>query len=161
MTKVACEFAYSLRRDLWTVLWIGVFLTGSEASTGAARTSMAHLSVPPSEQLVGHKEMGLASVYADRHDGYVTASGQIYDKTKLTTAHKRLPYGTRVKVTNPRNKKSVILLVNDRGPVPRARILDISPAAASRLGFSAHGVHEVTLEVVKAGDGKVTKLAHR
>jgi rare lipoprotein A len=91
----------------------------------------------------------------------VTASGQIYDRAKLTTAHKTLPFGTKVKVTNPKNNKSVTLLVNDRGPVQGARILDISRAAAFRLGFSNRGVHEVTLEVVEVGNGKTTTATHQ
>jgi len=116
------------------------------------------LSASASAQSVGYKETGLAAIYSDARDGHVTASGQIYDKAKLTTAHKTLPYGTKVKVTNPENDKSVILVVNDRGPLQRARILDISPAAASLLGFS-DGVHEVTLEVVEVGSGKATSAA--
>ena len=119
--------------------------------------SMVALSMSASAQPVGYKETGLAAVYADALDGHVTASGQIYDKAKLTTAHKTLPFGTKVKVTNPKNNKSVILLVNDRGPVQGGRILDISPAAASRLGFHDGGVHEVTLEVVEVGSGKTTR----
>jgi rare lipoprotein A len=66
-----------------------------------------------------------------------------------------------VKVINPKNNKSVILLVNDRGPVQAARILDISPAAASGLGFSGRRVREVTLEVVEVGSGKTTRAAHQ
>jgi rare lipoprotein A len=123
--------------------------------------SMVALSMSASAQPVGYKETGLAAVYADALDGHVTASGQIYDKAKLTTAHKTLPYGTKVKVTNPKNNKSVILLVNDRGPVQAARILDISPAAASGLGFSSRGVRKVTLEVVEVGSGKTTRAAHQ
>jgi rare lipoprotein A len=123
--------------------------------------SMVALSTSASAQPVGYKETGLAAVYADALDGHVTASGQIYDKAKLTTAHKTLPFGTKVKVINPKNNKSVILLVNDRGPVQAARILDISPAAASGLGFSGRRVREVTLEVVEVGSGKTTRAAHQ
>ena len=114
-----------------------------------------------SAQPLGYQEMGLAAVYANALDGHVTASGQIYNKAKLTAAHKTLLFGTKVRVTNPKNSKTVILLVNDRGPVQSERILDISPAAASRLGFSSRGVREVTLEVVGVGSGKVTREAHR
>jgi len=123
--------------------------------------SMVALSASASAQPVGYTETGLAAIYADARDGHVTASGEIYDKAKLTTAHKTLPYGTKVRVTNPKNDKSVILIVNDRGPVQPARILDISPAAASRLGFSDGGVHEVTLEVVEVGSGKTTSAARQ
>jgi rare lipoprotein A len=119
------------------------------------------VALSTSAQSAGYEETGLASVYADVLDGHVTASGQIYDKAKLTAAHKTLPYGTKLKVTNPKNNKSVILIVNDRGPVQPARILDISLAAASRLGFSSRRVRKVMLEVVELGSGKTTKLAHR
>ena len=101
-------------------------------------------------QSVGDTETGLAAVYADSLNGHVTASGQFYDRTKLTAAHKRLPFGTMIKITNQANGKSVIVRVNDRGPVQVERILDISPAAADRLGFS-HGVRRVRLEVVEVG----------
>jgi len=141
---------------LWNGLFIVVFVIGSETSARPSLTLMVAASLA---QTVGYTQTGLASVYADAHDGHITASGQIYDKAKLTTAHKTLPYGTKVKVTNPKNNKSVILLVNDRGPVQGGRILDISPAAASRLGFRGLGVHEVTLEVVEVGSGKTTKSA--
>lgn len=112
-------------------------------------------------QSVGDKETGLVAVYTEALHGHVTASGQVYDKAKLTAAHKTLPYGTKIKVTNPKNNRSVTLRVNDRGPVQAGRILDISPAAAARLGFSPRVMREVTFEVVEVGKGKSTKKAAR
>ena len=150
-----------LRPVLGTVLSIGFLLVESEAFATPALTPKAALSMVSSPQSLGYRETGLAAVYADARDGHITASGQIYDKAKLTTAHKTLPFGTKVKVTNPKNNKSVILLVNDRGPVQNARILDVSSAAASRLGFSGRGVHEVTLEVVEIGSGETIRAAHQ
>lgn len=93
-------------------------------------------------------ESGLAAVYSDRLNGHRTASGKRYSRTAMTTAHKTLPFGTRVKVTNKHNSKSVELIVNDRGPKQAGRVLDISPAAAKALGISRHGMAEVTVEVV-------------
>lgn len=104
-------------------------------------------------QSVGDTETGLVVVYADSLNGHVTASGQIYDRTKLTAAHKRLPFGTMIKITNQANGKSVIVRVNDRGPVQVERMLDISPAAAGRLGFD-HGMLRVTLEIVEVGTSR-------
>ena len=104
-------------------------------------------------QSVGDTEIGLAAVYADSLNGHATASGQTYDRTKLTAAHKRLPFGSMIKVTNRTNGKSVIVRVNDRGPLRAGRILDVSPAAAERLGFS-RGVCHVTLEVVEVGTSR-------
>ncbi len=103
------------------------------------------------------KETGLAAVYTDALNGHVTASGQIYDKAKLTAAHKTLPFGTTVRVTSTANNKSVVLRINDRGPTQAARVLDISPAAAARLGFSPRVMREVTVEVVALGSGKTTR----
>jgi rare lipoprotein A len=108
-------------------------------------------------QAVGEKATGLAAVYADKFDGRITASGQVFDQTKLTTAHKTLPFGTKIKVTNPKNNRSVVLRVNDRGPVQADRILDITSAAAKKLGFSPKVMREVTYEVVAVGNGKTTR----
>ena len=155
----------TFRTVLWTILVlcsavvIDVFAAAVEAPGSPALGRIPALSASFAQR-VGYTERGLASVYSEARNGHVTASGQIYDKAKLTAAHKTLPYGTKVNVRNPDNNKSVILLVNDRGPVPRGRILDISPAAASRLGFHARGVHEVTLEVVEFGSGQIATSAH-
>jgi rare lipoprotein A len=93
-------------------------------------------------------ETGLAAVYSDRLNGHKTASGTRYDRYKLTAAHKTLPFGTRVRVMNTRNGKSVELVINDRGPREANRILDLSPAAADALGIPHKGLAEVKLEVV-------------
>ncbi|GEM_PF-1179208 len=93
-------------------------------------------------------ETGLAAVYSDRLNGKRTASGQIYDRNKLTAAHKTLPFGTQVKITNVKNQKTVTVRINDRGPTQAGRILDISPRAAKALGIRPQGMAEVTAEVV-------------
>jgi len=93
-------------------------------------------------------ETGLAAVYSDRLNGHRTASGERYDRDKLTAAHKTLPFGTQVKVTNTKNQKSVTVRVNDRGPTQAGRILDISPRAAKALGIRPMGMGEVSMEVV-------------
>jgi rare lipoprotein A len=93
-------------------------------------------------------QTGLAAVYSDRLNGRKTASGARYDRNQLTAAHKTLPFGTRVKVMNTRNGKSVELVINDRGPHEANRILDLSPAAADALGIPRKGLAEVKLEVV-------------
>lgn len=113
-----------------------------------------------SAQSAGDKETGLAAVYSDKLNGHVTASGVKYDRNKLTAAHKTLPFGTRVKVTNEKRHRSVTLRITDRGPVQAGRILDISPAAAKKLGIGAHSMREVTMEVVEVGKGR-THHAHR
>jgi rare lipoprotein A len=105
----------------------------------------------------GEKETGLAAVYSNALNGHTTASGQVYDSSKLTAAHKTLPYGTKIKVTNTKNNRSVIVRVNDRGPVQAGRMLDISEAAAARLHIGKNVMREVSLEVVSVGSGKTSK----
>ncbi len=77
-----------------------------------------------------------------------TASGERMDPSKLTAAHPRLRFGTRVEVTNPRNGKSVIVRINDRGPFVKGRVMDVSKAAAQRLGMIRSGVARVCYRVV-------------
>ncbi len=92
-------------------------------------------------------EVGNASFYAHRFHGRSTASGERYDETKLTAAHRTLPFGTRVRVTNLENGRSVMLRVNDRGPHRKSRVIDVSYVAAKRLGFVRDGVARVRVEV--------------
>ena len=87
-------------------------------------------------------ESGIASVYA--YSGSKTASGERANPTWLTAAHRTLPFGTKVRVTNKRNGHSVVVRINDRGPFVRGRVIDVTPAAARALGFS--GLAPVTLE---------------
>lgn len=90
---------------------------------------------------------GTASYYADSLQGNSTASGEPYDKDALTAAHRTLPFGTRVKVTNLENDKSVVVRINDRGPHVENRIIDVSGAAARKLGMTSSGTAQVKLEV--------------
>jgi peptidoglycan lytic transglycosylase len=86
---------------------------------------------------------GLASVYA--YDAQKTAGGEIANSGKLTAAHRTLPFGTKVRVTNTRNRKAVVVRINDRGPFVKGRVIDVTPVAAKALGFS--GLASVTLAV--------------
>ena len=99
-------------------------------------------------------QTGKASYYADKFEGSPTASGEKYRGTRMTAAHKTLPFGTKIKVTNLANNESVILEVNDRGPFVEGRILDVSKAAAEKLGFFNQGIADIKIEVVNPGDGK-------
>src|SRR5262245_36722606 len=92
-------------------------------------------------------ETGIASVYA--YGGGKTASGQRAQPGGLTAAHRTLPFGTMVRVTNKRNGNSVMVRINDRGPFVRGRVIDVTPAAARVLGFS--GLAPVTLAVLGRG----------
>lgn len=93
-------------------------------------------------------EIGLASFYSDKFRGKITASGEVYDQRKLTAAHRTLPFNTRIRVTNLNNKRAIIVKVNDRGPFTKDRILDLSKAAAIKLGFIKNGVTKVMLEIL-------------
>lgn len=94
-------------------------------------------------------ESGKASYYGtDYKTGRKTASGQIYNKNKLTAAHKKLPFGTKVKVTNLNNNKSTVVTINDRGPFVKGRVIDLSVAAATEIGMLKSGVSEVILEIL-------------
>jgi rare lipoprotein A len=86
---------------------------------------------------------GKASYYADHFNGRTTANGEKFQQTKLTAAHKSLPFGTVVKVTNLQNGKSVKVRINDRGPYAQGRIIDLSKKAATRIDMVQKGVLEV------------------
>jgi rare lipoprotein A len=118
------------------------------ASAFAAPPAASPPSPPTPAAAAAAEETGLVAVYSDRLNHHKTASGKVYDRTELTAAHKTLPFGTRVKVTNTRNGKSVVLTITDRGPREAGRILDISPAAAHELGMLRGGLGQVKLEVV-------------
>jgi rare lipoprotein A len=116
------------------------------------------------------EEFGKAGYYADSLQGRKTASGELYNKTELTCAHKSLPFGTKVRITRLDNKKSVIVRVNDRGPFVDGYVTDISRKAAESIGLLRDGVTRVKLEVVEAAssarvaaetDGNTTLLVKR
>jgi rare lipoprotein A len=105
-------------------------------------------------------QTGKASFYADKFEGRTTASGEKYKHGKLTAAHKVLPFGTKVRVTNTANNQSVEVTINDRGPYVDGRIIDLSKSAAQKLGFINQGLADVTVVVIDAGDGKTSDI-HR
>jgi rare lipoprotein A len=91
---------------------------------------------------------GVASYYADKFVGKSTASGDTYHHHKYTCAHKTLPFGTKLIVTNPANNKSVEVVVNDRGPFVKTRVIDLSKAAALELGIVQKGLAYVECQIV-------------
>jgi rare lipoprotein A len=101
-------------------------------------------------------QSGKASFYADKFEGAPTASGEKYRHNKLTGAHKTLPFGTKVRVTNLSNNKTVDVVINDRGPWVDNRVIDLSRSAAEKLGFVNQGLADVQIEVLDAGDGKTS-----
>jgi len=116
---------------------------------------------------VGMKQRGIASWYGSDFHGWLTANGEIYNMRAMTGAHRTLPLGTVVRVTNVKNGKQVRVRINDRGPYVNGRIIDLSYAAAQKLGMMEDGVAAISLEVVgnhgtqlmTAEDRSVTALA--
>ena len=115
---------------LWTLLSI------------AATTPLA-----ATEKVVSTRQ-GRASFYCNSLHGRKTASGERYDKNEFTAAHRRLPFGTRVRVTNLLNRRAVIVTINDRGPFARNRKIDLSRAAARELRLIERGIAPVRVEVL-------------
>ena len=121
---------------LWTA-FLTLFSLAGCATTGG-----------PHAAGVRRAEVGLASYYAPRYHGARTASGRIQNDNALTAAHRTLPFGSRVRVTNLRNGSSVVVTVIDRGPFVRGRIIDVSRHAARELGFLREGTARVRVEVL-------------
>jgi len=94
------------------------------------------------------RDEGVASYYGREFKGRRTASGERFDPKALTAAHRTLEFGTRVRVTNLENGRSVVVRINDRGPFKRDRIIDVSRAAAQKLGFVRDGTAPVRLEIL-------------
>ena len=94
----------------------------------------------------GYDETGVASYYGARHHGKRTASGEPFNQNALTAAHRDLPFGTRVRVTNLSNDKSVVVRINDRGPHTRGRLIDLSRQAAEQLGMLRSGTAKVRVQ---------------
>jgi rare lipoprotein A len=110
---------------------IGLLMLASCATTPAPTTES------------GGAEVGIASYYADRFHGRQTASGERYDRNAYTAAHRRLPFGTKVQVTRLDTGSSVEVRINDRGPFVKGRVIDLSYAAAKKLGMLRRGVVRV------------------
>jgi len=100
------------------------------------------------------QQRGRVSMYGNDFAGKKTASGDPFDPKALTMAHRTLPFGTRVRVTNLENRQSVEVVVNDRGPFVAGRIADLSEAAARRIGMIADGVVDALLDILQPGKGR-------
>ncbi len=103
-------------------------------------------SVPGASNEVSGTEIGLASFYSESYNGKKTANGEIYHSSDFTAAHKKLPFGTKVKVTNLSNGKTVKVRINDRGPFIAGRIIDLTRAAAKKIDMIDAGVVKVRIQ---------------
>jgi rare lipoprotein A len=121
------------------------------ATAGAASATegpKSRKSAPSSPKREKSYQLGKASWYGKPFHGHATASGEPYDMFQFTAAHRDLPLGTWVKVTNLRNSRWVMVRINDRGPIPVSRIIDVSYGAAAMLEFRHAGVEQVRLDIV-------------
>jgi rare lipoprotein A len=117
-------------------------LLGAAFSVQAVERQRASVSSP-------HIEKGTASFYGRNMDGHKTACGGTYVASEMTAAHRTLPCGTKIRITNTKNDRSVEVTVNDHGPTSRKRIVDVSLAAAEKLGFVKQGTTTVAVQIVK------------
>lgn len=112
-------------------------------------TSCAKVDYKRDSDWIGYTEHGIASFYARNFQYNRTANGEHFDHHSLSAAHKKIPFGSKVKVTNIKNNKSVVVRINDRGPFVRGRVIDLSRYAFSQIGNTKVGIIKVKLEVVE------------
>jgi rare lipoprotein A len=138
MTVVRCKFRF---------LAVALFLVAALLFSGCAkkRVPLRRQVRPPS---IDRVYVGLASFYGPGFAGRKTASGQIFDPQAMTAAHRTLPFGSRVRVTNLKNNRAVVVKITDRGPNKKSRIIDLSVRAAKALDMLVDGVVRVRLEVL-------------
>jgi len=115
--------------------------------------SLLAADVFASAALSVYKSSAVASYYADKYHGRKTSNGEVFNMYDLTAAHKSLPFNTKVKVTNLSNGKSVVVRINDRGPFVKGREIDLSKAAAVKIGMIKSGTAKVSLEIIGGSDG--------
>ncbi|TFF22088.1 septal ring lytic transglycosylase RlpA family protein [Jiella endophytica] len=115
-----------------------------------AAPALTQAPLVSAEAFAGAKQAraGNASYYGKRFHGRRTANGERFNMNAMTAAHKSLPFGTKVRVTNRRNGKSVVVRINDRGPYAHGRVIDLSRAAASRIGMLNSGTAPVKIDVL-------------
>lgn len=120
-------------------------------TTGWSRKQIESIKNHPNTQI------GIASYYGKKFHKKRTANGEIFNMYKVSAAHKSYPLGTKVRVTNLENGKSIKLAINDRGPFVKGRIIDLSYKAARKLDFVNQGTVKVRIDVIRLGDNKYYK----
>jgi len=136
------------------ILTLGASASSTDAPIGANGAATTP-SIPKTAKPKHWFQIGQASWYGRYFHGRKTAAGETYDMNGLTCAHRTLPLGSWIRVTNLKNRKSIFVRVNDRGPVPENRIVDLSYGAAQRVGIA--GIGKVKLETVRNGDPEMAK----
>ncbi len=145
-SSAAAPDATTVRVDPATSAAVIEFVPIQPTTEVTAAIPAAPAASDPQETTLGR---GSASYYAARFDGQRTASGERFDNDDMTAAHRTLPFGSLVRVTNPGNGRSVVVRINDRGPFTRGRLIDVSRAAAVELGMIARGHATVELALIE------------
>lgn len=147
------------RMTVWLVVWLLVMVCCADAQ--AKRRSSARNSKQTSstvdrsspqtarETTSGVYQRGIASWYGKEHHGGPTASGERYNMWSMTAAHRRLPFGTVVRVTDERSGRQTVVRINNRGPYVAGRVIDLSRAAADELQMAGRGLTRVTLNIIE------------
>ena len=139
---------------VWTILpTVGFSQTDTAVFSMNDTGDLSPFFLNPQKQQKNKVLFGVASYYGDKFEGRKTASGDIFNQQKMTAACNKLPLGTRIRVTNIRNGKTVEVVVNDRLHPKMKRIVDLSKSAAKKLDYVNHGLTKVKVEVI----GKVNK----
>jgi len=135
-------------RIIGAALAIMIGVAGAQAAAPGDHADAASTATPQHKIRHHWYEFGVASWYGHFFQGKTTASGEPFNEDALTCAHRTLPLGSLLRVTNLRNHRSVVVRVNDRGPVPQDRVIDLSHAAANMLGFGQKGLAPVKVELI-------------
>ncbi|MGA9118462.1 MAG: septal ring lytic transglycosylase RlpA family protein [Bacteroidota bacterium] len=130
------------------VLAVLVFIVAGCAG-GSPRFTSRDRTTPATKNF---EQEGMASYYADEFHGRKTANGEVYDMNSMTAAHQTLPFNSLVKVTNLENGRTATVRINDRGPFKDNRILDLSLAAAKKLGIIVNGTAQVKIQILELGE---------
>ena len=147
-----------MKKILWVLLLIAglfgctpapIYRSGTASTSPVRETAAEQKTQPPAKTEPGPLavQQGLASYYGREFHGRKTANGEIFDMEAMTAAHRTLPFGTMVKVTNLKNDQSVTVRINDRGPFVEGRLIDLSQGAAKKIGID--GVEQVRLEIIQ------------
>ncbi len=128
-------------------LFVLVPLLAACSSTLPSSAGLVGAEIRPASR-AAYNERGLASWYGERYHGRTTANGERFNMNAMTAAHRSLPFGTRVEVTNLLNGRSVVVRINDRGPFIAGRIIDLSRRGAERLGFLNKGLADVRVVAI-------------
>lgn len=133
-----------------TVLFLMVLIVFISFGCGSKKSSKGYKYSDELKNVDGFTQTGIASWYGDKEHGNIAASGERFSMYDYTAAHKSLPFGTVVRVTNLENGKDVVVKINDRGPFIRGRIIDLSYSSAKSIGLVKTGVAKVKVEVISS-----------